>query len=157
MARKRTFKEFKQGEFKPIHKDKILNKEPIIYRSGLELKVMLALDGHPVVKKWGSEVSIISYFKQTEQRDARYFIDFTIIIETPTGFQTWLVEVKPDRQTREPTNHGNKKSSTILYENLQWTTNQNKWDAAEKYAKRKGWHFAIMTEKNIDDFLSRLR
>lgn len=153
---KKTVKEYKQGIFKPIHREKCLNKECPVYRSGLELSVMLVLDKSSVVKKWGSEVTVIPYFKEVENRPARYYMDFTIVIDLNGKTETWLVEVKPERQTVEPTKHGNKKSSTILYENMMYITNKNKWEAAEGYAKKHNYKFVLMTEKNIDTLLRSL-
>jgi ATP:corrinoid adenosyltransferase len=66
----------------------------------------------------------------------------------------FLVEIKPHKQTKQPTTHGNKKKSTILYENVQWAINQAKWEAAKKYCEKKNMQFIIIDENNIEKLLS---
>lgn len=156
MSKARTFREFKQGIFKPVNKNKCLNTEFVVYRSSLELSVMLFLDKSDKVKKWGSETTVIPYFKEVEQRPARYFIDFTITLENNGKLETWLVEVKPEKETLPPTNaRGTKKQSTIMYESMTWITNNNKWESAKKYAEKKGYKFVLMTEKNIHHLIGK--
>jgi hypothetical protein len=59
MAKKRTYREFKQGLYKPQNPSTCLNKTPPEYRSGLERKLMLVLDKNPNVVQWSSEKIII--------------------------------------------------------------------------------------------------
>jgi hypothetical protein len=66
----------------------------------------------------------------------------------------FLVEVKPHSQTTKPTSHGNKKQTTLIYENTMWAINQSKWEAAKQYCKKKNYQFIIITEKNIDQILT---
>lgn len=157
MGKKRTYREFKQGIFKPKNLNKVLNKDPIVYRSGLELSVMMALDKYDVVKKWGSEFDVIPYYNPVKGGPARYFIDFTLVVETQGKFQVWLVEVKPQKQIEAPTINKNKKQSTVIYEQAMYAVNKAKWDAAEKYASTKGWFFTTMSEDNIETFLSMFK
>ena len=121
-----------------------------MYRSGLELSLMLILDKNPNVLEWNSEGHIIQYIKPTTNRPARYFVDFYIKIKIGDKIQKMLIEVKPDRQTRPVENHGNSKPSTILYGQLEYAINMAKWEAAKKWCSLKGDHeFMIITEKNI--------
>ena len=60
--------------------------------------------------------------------------------------KTWLVEIKPDKETRIPT--GSKKTKRYLNESFTYVKNINKWEAANAYAKDRGWRFVIWTEKN---------
>jgi len=152
--KKTQYKEFKQGIYKPVNGNKLLSKKPIIYRSGLELSVMLVLDKSSIVKKWGSEHTIIPYYKSVEKRYARYFMDFTVIVEINGKLETWLLEVKPEKQCKAPSsNTGNKKRSTVIYEQQMWSINQDKWEAAKNYADKKGYIFKLLTEKNIQSIL----
>lgn len=160
MAKKRTYREFKQGLYKPMNPDKCLNKTPPEFRSGLERKLMLVLDKNPNVIKWSSEKVIIPYVhplksaKSGQNEYARYFVDFYMKLKVGEGYKEFLVEVKPDSQTKKPSCHGNKKQSTIVYENSMWAINQSKWQAAKKYCEKKNYQFIIITEKNIDQILS---
>lgn len=159
MASKRTFREFKQGIFKPKNKQKCINKDQIVYRSGLECSFMLKLDNNPNVIQWSSESIIIPYFKSVENRSARYYVDFWFKIVLPDKTtKEFIVEIKPHRQTLPPTESKKKKASTILYENIMFKTNEDKWKAAQQwcsdYQKRgKNISFLIITEKNIDTIL----
>jgi len=160
MAKKRTYREFKQGIYKPQNPIKCLNKDNIVYRSGLERKLMLVLDKNPNVVQWSSEKVIIPYKHPVKSAQsgtpqyARYFVDFYMKLKVGEVVKEYLVEVKPERQCSAPTNHGNKKRTTLLYENLQWAINQAKWEAAEAYCKKKNYKFLIINEKNIDNILS---
>jgi len=167
MAKKRTYREFKQGIFKPQNSQKCLNKENIVYRSGLELKLMLVLDKNPNVVQWSSEKVIIPYKHPVKSAQsgtpqyARYFVDFYMKLKVGEVIKEYLVEIKPERQCSQPTNHGNKKQSTLLYENLTFCVNTSKWEAArkwcenEKRVKNRDIEFIIITEKNIDTILGK--
>ena len=158
MAKKRTYREFKQGIFKPVNKSKCLNKHEIVYRSFLEARLMKILDKNTNVIEWSSEQVIIPYVHpiktkiEKQKTYARYFVDFYIKLKTESGERKILAEVKPEKQTKKPTINGNKKPSTILYENTQWVINNAKWDAAKKYAEKNQMIFMTITEKNIDTF-----
>lgn len=165
MAKKRTYREFKQGLYKPMNPDKCLNKTPPEFRSGLERKLMLVLDKNPNVVKWSSEKVIIPYVhplksaKSGQNEYARYFVDFYMKLKVGEGYKEFLVEVKPYSQTIEVSNNGNKKQSTLLYEKLQYSVNISKWSAAKKWCedqkrlKNRDIQFIIITEKNIDTIL----
>lgn len=142
---------FKQGFFKPQNKNKCLNKEGFcIYRSALEMKVMIELDKNPNVVEWSSEATIIPYINPVSGNPARYFVDFYIKTKAIDGYKKFLVEVKPKSQTvlREYTNKA--KKSTKLYSEMQWAINQAKWVAAKSYCKLKGMSFLLMTEDDIE-------
>lgn len=156
MAKKRTFREFKQGIFSPSNKEKCLNKTLPVYRSSLERSLMIILDKNPNVLAWSSEQVIIPYKHPIKSAQSgtpqysRYFVDFYLKMKIGETIKEFIVEVKPHKQTESPTSHGNKKPTTILYENSQWAINQAKWDAATKWCEKKGYKFLIITEKNID-------
>jgi hypothetical protein len=166
VAKKRTYREFKQGLYKPQNPGKCLNKTPPEYRSGLERKLMLVLDKNPNVIEWSSEKVIIPYKHPVKSAQSgtpqysRYFVDFYMKIKVGENFKEFLIEVKPERQCSPPTNHGNKKKSTIVYENLTFCVNTSKWEAARKWCedqkrlKNRDIKFIIITEKNIDSILS---
>jgi hypothetical protein len=75
-----------------------------------------------------------------------YFPDYTI--ETEKG-EIYLIEVKPLKQTKPPTRSKNKSQKTMITEEKTWQVNQAKWKAAERWCKRKGWTFKIITEKEL--------
>lgn len=149
----KKYSEFRQGIFKPRNPEKCVNKTQIEYRSHLEFRVMIICDRNPMIAKWGSENVVIPYVhpiksaKQNSPIIARYFMDF--FVETHDGGK-FLLEIKPEKQTKPPKKSKNKKLSTILYENTTYSVNCAKWAAAKKYADKHNMRFYILTEKDID-------
>ena len=151
MPKKRTYREFRQGVYRPENKEKCLNTSPVIFRSNLELKLMKILDFNANVIKWSSEQIIIPYEKPGPvKKMARYFTDAYVEIKIGEIIKKLIIEIKPERQTIRPVPSKRKKQSTILYESLAYAINDAKWKAAKEYAKKKDMEFIIITEKNID-------
>ena len=71
-----------------------------------------------------------------------------ISIKTQNGIKTQMIEIKPKKQTMQPTTEG-KRQKTILYEALAWRLNSAKWHAAKAYCDSHGWEFKILTEKEL--------
>ena len=88
-----------KGRFTPQNPKKY-NGDPsnIIYRSSWELRVMKYLDENQAVEWWASEELPIRYRSPVDQRVHRYFPDFIV----KTKKKTFILEVKPDHQTRPP-------------------------------------------------------
>ena len=61
----------------------------------------------------------------------------------------YLIEIKPKKQTQSPTNHGNKKQTTILHENRTYAVNIAKWKAAKDWCDKRGYKFQILTEDHL--------
>lgn len=141
---------YHQGKFKPKHPEKYAGDAAnIIYRSSWELKFMNWCDNSSNVLKYSSEETIIPYRCPTDNRFHRYFVDFKIQIKSRDGSnKTYLVEVKPDGQTRPPAYPG-RQTKRYLTEALTFMKNQAKWEAAVQYCKERGWEFKIITEKEL--------
>lgn len=114
----------------------------VVYRSLWEKHAFKWCDDNPKVKRWSSEEVIIPYLYEVDKRYHRYFMDLKLIMEDGS---TWLVEIKPDKERKPPTG---KKTKRYINEAMTFVKNQNKWKAADEYAKDRGWHFVIWTEKN---------
>jgi hypothetical protein len=142
-------KEFKQGIYKPINNQKYIGDKLPFYRSGYELKFMRWADANPNVLKWGSESIIVPYKSPIDGKMHRYFVDNVVIIKEGDNIKKYLIEIKPQKQTQPPTPHGNKKQTTILYEQATYIINQAKWEAARKWCKDHQWEFLILTEKHL--------
>ncbi len=76
-------------------------------------------------------------------------MDFVVLMETERGPKKFLVEVKPDKQTRQPSTNGNKSKKNLLYEQINWAVNSCKWEAAKAWCVKNGFEFAIITEKDL--------
>lgn len=114
----------------------------VVYRSLWEKYAFMWCDDNSNIIEWSSEETVIPYLYEVDKRYHRYFVDLKI--KTKDG-KTWLIEIKPDKETRVPT--GQRKTRRYVEEAMTFVKNQNKWNAAEEYAKDRGWHFAVWTEK----------
>jgi len=140
---------FKQGFYHPTNKEKYIGDiSKIYYRSSWELKFMHWCDKHTGVIKWNSEGIVIPYTKPTDHKQHRYFIDFYLEYKNKAGkIIKEIIEVKPSSQTKAPRKKRNGKSN--LYEQVTYAVNIAKWQAATKWAKKRGINFRIMTEKEL--------
>ena len=71
-------------------------------------------------------------------------MDLKIVYEN----KTVLVEIKPEAQTKPPT--GQRRTKRYISEGYTYVKNMNKGEAANEYAKDRGWEFQIWTEKTLD-------
>ena len=62
--------------------------------------------------------------------------------------KTYLIEVKPDKQTRPP-KKGKRVTKSFIYESKTWAVNQAKWEAAVEFCKDHRINFKIITEKEL--------
>lgn len=141
---------YHQGKFKPRNPKKYMGDPTnIVYRSGWELKLMVYLDKHPNVLQWGSEELVIPYRSPIDGKVHRYFTDFIVKQINKEGkTETIVIEVKPKKQTIEPTKK-NSKSKRYIQEVMTWGVNSAKWLAAEAYCRDRGWKFQLMTEEDL--------
>lgn len=103
---------------------------------------------------WSSEETIIPYISPKDNKYHRYFMDFKVWIKKPDGeVKVYLVEIKPDIQTRPPKppkkEMDTKRKRRFLKEHMTWAVNEAKWNATLEYCKKEGFEFKILTEKNL--------
>ena len=139
-----------KGYFKPRNPSKYKGDPTnIIYRSGLELRLMKFLDEQDNIIKWGSEELAIPYKSPIDGRYHRYFPDFYVKKKITDGtIREQLIEVKPSDQCKPPRKQ-NKVTKRYLTEVKNWGINSAKWKAAEEYCKDRRWTFIIITEKDL--------
>lgn len=116
----------------------------IIMRSSWETRFAIWCDKNPQIEKWSSEETVVPYVSPIDGRPHRYFVDFKI--RTSNG-KTYLVEIKPKKQTLPP--EGTRKTKQYLTEVSTYLVNQAKWEYAKRYAKERNWEFVIITEDNL--------
>ena len=134
-----------KGKFTPKNKSKYEGDPTnIIYRSMWERHLMKYFDENSGIVSWSSEEIIVPYLYEVDRKYHRYFVDF--FIETKEGKKI-LIEVKPEKETSPPT--GSKRTKRYINEGLTYVRNMNKWEAANEYAKDRGWEFQIWTEKTL--------
>ena len=144
------YQNFKSAYFNPNHPEKYKGTFPIIYRSSLELKSLRWCDGASHVTNWTSESYVVPYQSPLDGRIHKYFIDNSITLKDKTGVEhRFLVEIKPLRMTKPPTESRKKSTATLLYEKTNWVKNRAKWSAAEQFAAKKNMKFIILTEDDL--------
>lgn len=142
-----------RGKYVPTNKHKYKgNADKITYRSSWELAVMKWCDFSPMVKRWNSEEIVVPYLSKLDHRMHRYFMDFYIELENGL---IYLWEVKPYEETQVPkTPKRNTPATKARYLEACFThqKNRDKWLAADKYAKERGWIFKVMTENALTKY-----
>lgn len=120
----------------------------IIWRSTWEQQVMRWLDMSENVIWWSSEELPIRYYNPIDNKIHRYFPDFIVKVRKKNGLvQTYVIEVKPEYQTRQP--QQKKKTKKFINESMTYVINQSKWKAANEFCKDHGWEFKVLTEKDL--------
>lgn len=149
---------YHQGQYKIQNPDKYIgNPNEILYRSGWEFKFMLYCDLNPGVVKWGSEVFKIPY-NDFMGHSHVYIPDFyleTKSLENPLYMNRFLVEIKPEKQIREPKipmTISEKKLKGLEYDITEWRKNKYKWAYAQEWCKSRDIQFWLITETHLDQF-----
>lgn len=145
-----------KGRYKPINPHKYKgNVSNIIYRSGWELKFFRFCDLHSSVLEWSSEEMSIPYVSPIDGKWHRYFPDVILVKKKGEETETWMIEIKPFKQTLPPdmgkkfNTPSGRVSRRFLNEVKTYGVNEAKWAAAERFCETKGWKFAKMTEKEL--------
>jgi DNA-directed RNA polymerase subunit RPC12/RpoP len=120
--------QFKEGWYQSTK----MNKQ-IHYRSGYEATIYECLDCDADVNTFEAEPFEIPYIHKGKSH--KYIPD--IIVRFIDG-RTEVWEVKPSNQTA-------------------MEQNQNKWEAAGRACKSRGWEFVVMTETGIEKLKSKVK
>jgi hypothetical protein len=116
----------------------------IICRSSWERKFCHWCDLNESIIEWGSEEFYIPYLSPVDNRVHKYYPDFIIKLRESSGkIKTYVIEVKPKKQTKPPT----KKS--YIHECMTYEVNQAKWKAAVEFCKDHLIEFKIITEEEL--------
>ena len=139
-----------KSRYKPSNPQKYQgNPNNIICRSSWERKFCMWADRKDSVVSWASEEINIPYISPKDNRVHKYYPDFLIKVkESNNRIKTYVVEVKPKKQTIPP-----KKRSRItksyIYECQTYAVNQAKWKAASEFCKDNRIEFKIITEDEL--------
>ncbi len=135
-----------KGRYKITKPEKYVGDSTnVVYRSLWERQSFKWCENNPNVKAWNSEEVVIPYVAREDKRMHRYFVD--LLIEMKNG-DTFLIEIKPKSQTKPP-KQPKRKTKKYLKEVMTYVKNQDKWEAADKFAQHKGWKFQIWTEDTL--------
>lgn len=126
------------------------NPTKIYYRSLWELKFMKWCDGNNNILEWGSEEIVVPYRSPIDGKYHRYFVDFYVKVITRTGdIKKYLIEIKPKKQTIEPTVQ-KRKTAKYINEVTTYAVNQAKWEAAREWCADRRLEFLILTEDHLN-------
>ena len=145
-----------KGKYRPINPVKY-NGDPtkITYRSLWERHFMVYLDTTEEVLWWNSEAIAVPYVSPADNKIHSYYPDFVFHIrenhkdiEKLSIEKTYMIEIKPQKQTKPP-NPKRKKTKSLYNEQRRYAINKAKWKQAMKYCDIKEWHFKLLTEADI--------
>ena len=120
----------------------------IICRSSWERKFCRWCDLNESILEWGSEEFFIPY-RAPDGKVRRYFPDFIMKVKESNGqVKTYVIEVKPLKQTKPPKKK-KRITKSYIYECTTYAVNQAKWKAADEWCKDHKIEFKIITEKEL--------
>ena len=117
----------------------------VVFRSLWERNAFRWCENNPKVKLWNSEGVVVPYKCSIDNKLHRYFVDLLIEMENKKIF---LVEIKPKNQSMPPKKKS-RKTKRYINEALTFSRNQDKWNAADKFAKHNGWQFQVWTKETL--------
>ena len=106
-----------KSKYKPSNPKKYQgNSNNIICRSSWERRFCRWCDLNENIVSWASEEFSIPYVSPVDNRVHRYFPDYLIKVKESTGkIKTYVVEVKPKKQTAPP-KKPKKQTKSYIYE-----------------------------------------
>lgn len=143
------YKTARKGIFKPRNPQKWVNPGKIIHRSGLERKWFTLFDLDPNVLAIGSETIIVPYFDPVQNKMRNYYVDNVIKYKDREGnVKVKLIEIKCWEEAHQP-KRPSRLTESYKHSVLTYVTNEAKWKAADKFARARGWEFAVLTERHL--------
>jgi len=139
-----------RSKYKPENSSKYIgNSSNIVCRSSWERKMCKYLDKNTNVIRWASEEISIPYISPIDKKPHKYYPDFIVEIkDNNEEINTYLIEVKPYKQTKPPIKK-KKYTKTFGINMKTYLINEAKWEAAKKLCNDNEWQFKILTEKDL--------
>lgn len=117
----------------------------VIYRSLWERNTFRWCENNPKVKLWNSEEVVVPYVSSIDKKLHRYYVDLLIQMDNK---KTYLIEIKPKKETQPPKSRS-RRTKKFINEQLTYIKNNDKWEAANKFAEHNGWKFQVWTEETL--------
>ena len=139
-----------KSKYKPSYPQKYKgDSNNIICRSSWERKFCRWCDLNESVLEWGSEEFSIPYLSPLDVRIHKYYPDFIIKLqEQSVKIKTYVIEVKPKKQTAPP-KQKSRVTKSYIYEAKTYAVNQAKWKAAVEWCADRLLEFKIITEEEL--------
>ena len=134
---------FAQGLFTPRNPAKYVGNRTPRYRSGWEFAFMQFCDNNEHVLQWASEAINIPYRNPLTGKQTIYVPDFLITYRTRDNtVKAELIEIKPRGQSLITERQSSRDRAVVA-------VNYAKWDAAQKWCRRQGLVFRVITEDDM--------
>lgn len=134
---------FAQGIYKVSNPDKYAGKREPRYRSGWEHAFMRFCDSNDNIIQWASESISIPYRHPLTGKMTMYVPDFLVVYRDKTNqVRAEVIEIKPKKQSVIESRASARDRAIVA-------VNYAKWDAAQKWCRRQGLGFRVVTEDDI--------
>ena len=134
---------YAQGKYAPQNPDKYAGKGYPTYRSGWEHAFMRFCDTNDNILQWASESIAIKYKHPLTGKISNYIPDFFITYRNKNNqVIAEMIEIKPKKQSVIESKMKSAEKAVVA-------VNYAKWDAAQKWCKRQGIRFRVVTEDDI--------
>jgi hypothetical protein len=134
---------YNQGKYTVINESKYAGVGTPTYRSGWELTFMQFCDNNPNIISWASEPVSINYMHPLTGQMSTYIPDFIVVyMDKNKKKHAELIEIKPANQS-DPM------LARTRGQQAQTAINLAKWDAAVKWAAKRGMKFRVINENDI--------
>ena len=139
-----------KSKYTPIYPSKYQgNAKYIICRSSWERKFCQWCDMNNSIISWASEEFSIPYVSPKDNRVHKYYPDYLIKVKEKNDMiKTYVVEVKPFKQTMPPKTP-KRKTKSYMTECVTYAVNQAKWKAAKEFCEDHRIEFKVVTEKEL--------
>ena len=139
-----------KSKYTPIYPSKYQgNTKHIICRSSWERKFCQWCDMNNSIISWASEEFCIPYVSPKDNRVHKYYPDYLVKVKEKNDMiKTYVVEVKPYKQTMPPKPRS-RKTKSYLTECVTYAVNQAKWKAAKEFCEDHRIEFKVVTEKEL--------
>ena len=139
-----------KSKYIPVYPHKYKgNSKMIICRSSWEREFCQWCDMNNSIISWASEEFSIPYVSPKDNRVHKYYPDYLIKVKEKNDIvKTYVVEVKPFKQTRPPKQRS-RKTKSYLTECVTYAVNQAKWKAAKEFCEDHRIEFKVVTEKEL--------
>jgi hypothetical protein len=136
-------KKFAQGVYQIKNPEKYVGRGLPRYRSGWEHAFMRFADTNENILQWASESISIPYRNPITGKMSNYIPDFLVTYRTKDNqIRAEIIEIKPKSQSLIEEKQSQRDRAIVA-------VNYAKWSAAEKWCKKAGLKFRVVTEDQI--------
>jgi hypothetical protein len=136
-------KKFAQGVYVVKNAQKYVGRGSPRYRSSWEWAFMNFCDSNDHVLQWASESISIPYRHPLTGKQTIYVPDFFITYRgRDNQVRAELIEIKPKKQSIMESKANSRDRAVVA-------VNYAKWDAAQRWARRNGVVFRVITEDQM--------